>query len=99
MAQGFIYYVSLTGVTGARKKLDVSLIKDLNETKKITKNKPLAVGFGISSVGQVKDIKPYCDGVIVGSAIVKIIEENQTAANLAQKIETFVSQLVKAIHR
>lgn len=99
LADGFIYYVSLTGVTGARKKLDSSLIKDLTETKKITKDKPLAVGFGISTVGQVKEIKPYCDGVIVGSAIVKIIEENQTSGNLAQKVETFVGQLVKAVHK
>lgn len=99
VANGFIYYVSLTGVTGARKKLDTSLINDLRETKKITKDKPLAVGFGISTVGQVEEIKPYCDGIIVGSAIVKIIEENQTDEKLVQKIENFVGQLEKAVHK
>ena len=95
---GFIYYISLTGITGARKTLSPYLIKDLITTKKLSGNKPLCVGFGISNRAQIKQIKPYCAGIIVGSAIVKIIERNITKKNLAAKIGQFTKELVKAAH-
>ncbi|MFH1856556.1 MAG: tryptophan synthase subunit alpha [Candidatus Omnitrophota bacterium] len=95
---GFIYYVSLTGVTGVRRNLDASLIEDLKETKKIAKDKPVCVGFGISTTEQIKQLKPYCDGLIVGSAIIKIIEEDPKDKNIVPKIEAFAKKLAKAVH-
>jgi len=70
LSRGFIYYVSLTGVTGPRKALPGDLKEHLKTIKKITK-KPVCVGFGVSGPKQVKEIYRIADGVIVGSAIVK----------------------------
>ncbi len=95
---GFIYYVSLTGVTGTRKNLSPHLTRDLAVTRKVIKNKPLCVGFGISSPDQIKQIRPYCDGIIVGSAIVKIIENKKVKKKLAERIEQFTRKLVTATH-
>jgi tryptophan synthase alpha chain len=89
---GFIYYVSLTGVTGARKKLPADLMNKLKEIKQIT-SKPVCAGFGISSAAQVKAIGKHCDGVIIGSAIVKKITENLKNKNLEVKVGAFVSNL------
>ena len=75
MSDGFIYYISVTGVTGIREKLPSQLIEDLNTVKKII-TKPLCLGFGISHSSQIKKIKKYVDGIIVGSAIVLRIENN-----------------------
>jgi len=56
------------------------------------------VGFGISSPEQIKQIRPYCDGIIVGSAIVKIIESKKSKKNLAKRIERFARRLVEETH-
>src|SRR5207244_12113478 len=64
----FIYYVSTTGVTGARKELDPALLSRLDEVRrKVTK--PLAVGFGISEHAHYEALRGRCDAVVVGSAI------------------------------
>lgn len=97
-SKGFIYYVSLTGVTGARKKLPQDIIKNVKNLKRITK-KPVCVGFGISEPAQAKRISKLADGVIVGSAVIKIIEKNIGKKNLHKKVNAFVSSLEKAIHR
>lgn len=92
---GFIYYVSLTGVTGARDKLTVTVEPTLRKIRRFTK-KPIAVGFGISKPHQVREIASFADGVIVGSAIVKRIEENLGHKNLVRQVGIFVEGLVKA---
>ncbi len=92
---GFIYYVSLTGVTGARDELTESIKPTLRKIHRFTK-KPIAVGFGISSPRQVKETVPFAEGVIVGSAIVKVVEENLNHKNLTGKVGNFVEGLVKA---
>ncbi|MDD5634110.1 MAG: tryptophan synthase subunit alpha, partial [Candidatus Omnitrophica bacterium] len=74
-SRGFIYYVSLTGVTGARRSVSKDLKKKLALFKKAT-NKPICVGFGVSDPRQAKEISTFADGVIIGSAIVRIIEKN-----------------------
>ncbi len=91
---GFVYYVSLTGVTGARKKLPVELISNVKRVKSIT-DKPVAVGFGISDTKQAYDIAKVADGVIVGSAIVKIIGDKK---NIISKVSRFSRKIAKAIH-
>ena len=72
-ATGFIYYVSLTGVTGARKKLSHNFLNHVRMAKRLT-NKPVCVGFGVSTPSQVESIARIADGVIVGSAIIKEIQ-------------------------
>jgi tryptophan synthase alpha chain len=92
IARGFIYYVSLTGVTGARKALPADLIKKIKTIKKITE-KPVCVGFGVSTGIQVKQVSKIADGVIIGSAIVKIIKENIGRPDLVKRVSNFVKSL------
>jgi len=92
IAKGFIYYVSLTGVTGPRKALPKDLKEHLGIIKKITQ-KPVCVGFGVSLPSQVKEIYKIADGVIIGSAIVKKIKDNIGKHDLAKKVGNFVQNL------
>ena len=73
-ATGFIYVVSSMGVTGMRSQIQDNLIQIVNMVKSFTKT-PVAVGFGINTTEQAKEIGEIADGIIVGSAIVKIIEK------------------------
>lgn len=73
-AQGFIYCVSSLGVTGMRDKIGDD-VRKMIETVRLVSDIPCAVGFGVSTPEQAAAISKYADGVIVGSAIVKIIEE------------------------
>jgi tryptophan synthase alpha chain len=92
-ATGFIYLVSSMGVTGVRSKITTDLEKIIGDIKKVT-DVPVAVGFGINTPEQSKKIVKVADGVIVGSAIVKIIEEH--GDNSAKYIEEYVSQMKNA---
>ncbi|MFH1853749.1 MAG: tryptophan synthase subunit alpha [Candidatus Omnitrophota bacterium] len=91
-SSGFIYYVSLTGTTGARKNLPIEISERLREVKKIT-DKPVCVGFGISGPEQVRAVSRVADGVIVGSAIIKVIEENKNKKGLVNEVGKFVRRL------
>lgn len=75
LARGFVYCVSLTGVTGVREHLNTDLADFTGRVRRFT-SLPLAVGFGISSPGQAAHAAKHCDAVVVGSAIVKIIAES-----------------------
>ncbi len=87
----FVYLVSTYGVTGMREKVSSLAFKALERAKKICK-KPLAVGFGISKREHVLELfKAGADGVVVGSVIVKLIE--QFGENAANKIEEFTKAL------
>ena len=92
---GFIYYVSLTGVTGARDKLTGTIKPTLRKIRRFTK-KPVAVGFGISKPYQVREVASFAEGVIVGSAIVRKIEENLGHRGLTRQVGSFVERLVRA---
>ena len=89
-ASGFIYCVSSLGVTGTRNEITtdigamVKLVKDV-------KNIPCAVGFGISNPKQAEKMSKYADGVIVGSAIVKII------AKYGRKSPEYVGEFVRSM--
>ena len=69
LTRGFLYYVSVTGITGARAELPPDLVAALTEVRSLVQC-PLAVGFGISTPEQVANLAPYVDAVVVGSAIV-----------------------------
>lgn len=87
---GFIYLMSITGITGIRKSFSSSVSRMISKIRKVTK-KPIAVGFGISSPEQAKKAAAISDGVIVGSAIVK------EAANSIISAAALVRRLKKAI--
>jgi tryptophan synthase alpha chain len=89
---GFVYYVSRTGVTGAREELPKRLLKEAKRLRRRLKQ-PLAVGFGISTPDQVKAVARVADGVVVGSALVRLVEESPDDPELAEKIEAEVRRL------
>ena len=88
-ASGFIYLVSLTGVTGARDRLPPGLEAFVARVRRAT-SLPLAVGFGISRPEHVAQVARVADGVIVGSALIRAIEQ---AANPAEAARDFVARL------
>ena len=91
-SRGFIYYVSLTGVTGPRKRLPIDLFSSIRRFKKYT-DKPVCVGFGISRPEQVRQINRYADGAIVGSAVIKKIQQNIGKPDLVKRVGRFVKHL------
>ena len=92
-ASGFIYVVSSLGVTGMRAEIKTDLNAILSDIREVT-DLPLAVGFGINTPQQARDIGKIADGVIVGSAIVKIIEEY--GENAAEPLKEYVLSMKKA---
>ena len=88
-SKGFIYYVSLTGVTGARKKLPPDIAAHIRKIKSYTV-KPVCVGFGVSNARQKKEICSIADGVIVGSAIVDFISKNEKSKDLGRRVGRFI---------
>ena len=88
--------MSLTGVTGVRDELPEDVITHIRGIKRKS-GKPVCVGFGISNERQIKMISKAADGVIVGSAIIKIIEKNLNSPDLVKKVSNFVSRLARAM--
>ena len=72
-SKGFIYYVPMTGITGSKLSLDVSFESHIARIRKVS-DKPVAVGFGISTPEEAAVLSRFADGVIVGSAIVKRVQ-------------------------
>jgi len=96
---GFIYYVSLTGVTGVRQVLPSHIKCHINQIKRISK-KPVCVGFGVSNPKQVAALNHYCDGVIVGSAIINNIEKGLPDKGKAIRMAgDFVKNIIKEAGR
>jgi len=91
-SRGFIYVVSLTGVTGARATLPADLIEHLRQLRTVT-TKPICVGFGISTPEQVAAVAAYADGVIVGSAIVSLVEAHAGSDRLVPEVGAFIAAL------
>jgi len=88
---GFIYYVSITGITGAQLLLDSSIEKAITGIRRIT-DKPIAVGFGVSTPDEAKAVAGVSNGVIIGSAIVK-----KAQASLDKELRDFLLTLREAI--
>ncbi|MCA1962406.1 MAG: tryptophan synthase subunit alpha [Prosthecobacter sp.] len=96
-AEGFVYYVSRLGVTGAQAEIATGIAEQVARIKQAT-DIPVCVGFGVSNPQQAATIASMADGVVVGSAIVKLIEKHGSASELPQQLETFVKPLVDAVH-
>jgi tryptophan synthase alpha chain len=80
---GFLYYVSVTGVTGARSALPPDLALKCEKIRSSTRL-PLVVGFGVSNPEQAAWLKPCVDGVVVGSAIIARLQQGDTISELGQ---------------
>lgn len=90
ITEGFLYAVTVTGTTGARQTFDESVYTYLNDLKENAKT-PVLAGFGISSREQVKKLSEACDGVVVGSHIVKALHEGDK-----QKVVELIQAAKKA---
>jgi len=98
LSNGFVYYVSLTGVTGARGAIASKLKSDIIKMKRTT-SMPICVGFGVSKPLQARQIAEVADGVIVGSAIINILEKNiGSRKNILNGIEKFARSIANAVH-
>lgn len=93
-SEGFIYYVSLKGVTGAQDALPSEIKKHLKELRALT-TKPVLIGFGVSKPDQARELSRFSDGVIVGSAIINQIKNAR--GNEAPVIH-FVQEMLDAVH-
>jgi tryptophan synthase alpha chain len=95
-ATGFLYYVSITGVTGTLKPVIEDIRRGVDQIRKVS-SLPVAIGFGISTPAQAGEIAPLGDGIVVGSALMKVIEEGQKKGALIDSISSFVKDLKKAM--
>lgn len=89
---GFIYFVSVAGVTGERTQIPADITAKIRQAKKLTE-KPVCVGFGISTPEQVRSLSEVADGVIVGSAIVKEIQKRSGEPGMVEQVAEFVRTL------
>ncbi len=95
-AEGFVYYVSRLGVTGAQVEVATGIAEQVQVIKAAT-DVPVCVGFGVSNPEQAAQVASSADGVVVGSAIVKLIEKHGADADLPARVEAFVKPLVDAV--
>lgn len=94
-SEGFVYCVSSLGVTGVRSEFKTDFESFIGEVKKNTKT-PAAIGFGISNATQAAELKKYADGIIIGSAIVRLIEEN-LEGDFKGKVAEFIRGVRQAL--
>ena len=95
-AKGFVYCVAVKGVTGARETINENIEEYMNLVSKHTEL-PKAIGFGVSTPEMARAYRDFAEGVIVGSAIVKILLEDSTNEEIVRSVGEFVSSLKKAI--
>jgi tryptophan synthase alpha chain len=89
---GFVYVVSRTGVTGEQSTVAGGVDTLVTQLRQLT-SLPLAVGFGISKREHVEAVGGYADGVVVGSALMRVIEQYGSSPDLAARLETFMKEL------
>lgn len=96
--RGFIYYVSVTGVTGARQSFDEQLRSQVAEVRRMAAV-PIGVGFGISTPQQAAWIAEFADAVVIGSALVATIERAHGSSAKAQAAGDFVTKIKRAMQK
>jgi tryptophan synthase alpha chain len=93
---GFVYLVSRTGVTGEQVRLSASAAELVQRMRSIT-DLPLAVGFGISTPDHVREIGSIADGVVVGSAIVRTLEDHRAGGNVEEGLERYMRSMTAGL--
>lgn len=96
--RGFLYYVSLQGVTGARTGLAAGIEENVRRAQSLG-DVPVCVGFGVGTPEQAATIGAYADGVVVGSAIVDRIEAASSKASAVEDVAAFIGELKAALRR
>lgn len=96
-AGGFVYYIMVRGVTGARSELPADLVQNLETLKGLTKL-PIVAGFGVSTPDMAKTAAKHADGVVVGSAFVKVMEAAKTTEEGVAQTGALVASLAGALH-
>lgn len=96
IASGFVYYVSLTGVTGAALGSTVAIGERVEQLREAL-GLPVAVGFGIATCEQARAVGAHADAVVVGSALVRIIEEHGAAPDLLDVVSQFARKLKSSL--
>ena len=95
-ATGFLYYISITGITGtAAPKID-NIKTEVEKIREITKL-PIAVGFGISTPRQAREIGRFAGGVVIGSAVVRLIDENKNNHDLVKIVSGYANEIKNAL--
>ena len=94
-ASGFLYVMSSLGITGVREEIGFERLREQIKTLRAQTNVPLAVGFGIHTPAQVRELATFVDGVIIGSGIVKIIAEH--GQNAQEPLAKYVRELKTAL--
>ena len=95
-ATGFLYYISITGITGtATPKID-NIKTEVNKIRRITEL-PVAVGFGISKPQQAREIARFADSIVIGSAVVRLIDENKNNPDLVRIVSNYASEIKNAL--
>jgi tryptophan synthase alpha chain len=97
-AKGYLYYVSMTGVTGAQKISPADIRVAVEELKGMT-SVPVGVGFGITTAEDARAVGAFADGVVVGSALVKIIAEHGQSEELLSRVSEFIVELKHGLSR
>lgn len=95
-SRGFLYYVSLTGITGAQLPDLEGVRRNIAKIKRLT-NVPVAIGFGVATPDDARRVGEIADGVIVGTAIIRRIEEFREQPRMAEKVGEYVASLKAAI--
>ncbi len=96
LGSGYLYYVSMTGVTGSKRLEPEDIRNAVTEVRSLSPI-PVGVGFGITTPEDAAAVGRYADAVVVGSALVKIIAEYGSSSDLQQKVHDFVSELRQAL--
>jgi len=92
---GFVYYVSVSGITGTKTEFSESMLSHMRHTHQLI-SKPLFVGFGVGTPEDARRVCTVADGVIVGSAIIKKIEECVHSASFAKNLGTYLRSIKNA---
>ena len=95
-ATGFLYYISITGVTGTAAPKIEDIKREVSKIRRISKL-PLSVGFGITNPRQAQEIAGIADGIVIGSAVVRLIYENKNNVDLVKNVCQYVSVIKQAL--
>ena len=97
LSSGFIYYLSVSGITGERNQLPASLAAGVANMKSLT-DKPVCVGFGISTADHIKQLTGHADGAIVGSAVVRRMKQNEAdPAAIIANVSSYCRELLTQV--
>lgn len=97
-AEGFLYYVSMTGITGTQKVDPSAIAEEVQELRQISAV-PVGVGFGISTPADAAAVARFADAVVVGSALVKVIEAYGRSGQLVARVKEFIRTLKEGMSR